>query len=345
MTTPGTELDVIHGELVTDEPDRIAPLVERWLWSYRDSHATRDGYRRDVDDWLLWCRHAAAEPIDPLDVQRADIDAYAALLANTISPRTKRITSPATLARKLSAISSWYKYLHEEGFVTSNPLTRVRRPRIDASFSATTSMSAEQATALLAAAQRDRWLGDELAAAVAGFLIHIGARVSEVCAVDVGDLGVDSDHRTVRLRWMKGGKQRVRAMPPALCRVVDRYLDERARREGVPRRDLAGALFVVGGQRLDRHEVYRFVRRAAKTAKLPQASKITPHSFRHAWATIARERGASLEERQYALGHADPRTTQRYDRARASLDRDPSYLVAAAVAPERDEPPGEAHLG
>jgi integrase len=81
--------------------------------------------------------------------------------------------------------------------------------------------------------------------------------------------------------------------------------------------------------------VSRFVRRAAHAAGLPAADRITPHSFRHAWATIARERGASLEERQHALGHADPRTTQRYDRARASLDRDPSYLVAAAVAEVR----------
>ena len=83
---------------------------------------------------------------------------------------------------------------------------------------------------------------------------------------------------------------------------------------------------------IDRHTIARFVRRAARAAGLPAAEKITPHSFRHAWATVARERGASLEERQYALGHADPRTTQRYDRARQSLDRDPSYLVAAAVA-------------
>jgi integrase len=83
--------------------------------------------------------------------------------------------------------------------------------------------------------------------------------------------------------------------------------------------------------------VFRFVRRAAYAAGLPAADRITPHSFRHAWATVARERGASLEERQYALGHADPRTTQRYDRARASLDRDPSYLVASAV---EDQAPG-----
>jgi integrase len=108
-----------------------------------------------------------------------------------------------------------------------------------------------------------------------------------------------------------------------LAAQLDAYLAGRA----------DGPLFrTPDGRRLDRHAVFRFVRRAARTAGLAAADRITPHSFRHAWATIARERGASLEERQYALGHADPRTTQRYDRARASLDRDPSYLVAAAVA-------------
>ncbi|TML21754.1 MAG: site-specific integrase [Actinobacteria bacterium] len=120
---------------------------------------------------------------------------------------------------------------------------------------------------------------------------------------------------------VRGG--RVRAVPPGLAGLLDAHLGGRA----------DGALFrLADGRRLDRYTVFRFVRRAALAAGLPAADRITPHSLRHAWATIARERGASLEERQYALGHADPRTTQRYDRARASLDRDPSYLVAAAVA-------------
>jgi integrase len=134
---------------------------------------------------------------------------------------------------------------------------------------------------------------------------------------------------------MKGGKTRTRAVPPALNLAIDRYLDFRAAAVGTVRDAITGPLLVTRrGKRINRFEVYRFVRRAATAAGIASANEISPHSFRHAWAAIARERGATLEERQFALGHADPRTTQRYDRARQSLDRDPSYLVAAATAME-----------
>ncbi|NYF56683.1 site-specific integrase [Micromonospora purpureochromogenes] len=81
----------------------------------------------------------------------------------------------------------------------------------------------------------------------------------------------------------------------------------------------------------DRHEVARFIRRLAKAADLPRWKQISPHSCRHAW-NMPRKKGADLEDRQRAMGHADPRTTQRYDRDKDSLDRDPSFLVAAATS-------------
>lgn len=296
----------------------LATHTAAWLWSYRESAHTRTAYRRDVEDFVRWC---VARDVDPLEVRRPDVDAYAANLANLPSARTGRPMAPASIARRLAALSSWYGYLHDAGAVAHNPLVRVRRPRVDHDHTTTIGMSAAEAIALLRAASADAVLGPQTAAALAGFLVAIGARVSEVCALDVTDLGYDSGHRTVRLR-MKGGKTRTRAVPPALAARLDALCAGRS----------DGPLFrTADGRRMDRHSIARFVRRAARAAGLPAADRITPHSFRHAWATLARERGASLEERQYALGHADPRTTQRYDRARASLDRDPSYLVAAAV--------------
>ncbi len=297
----------------------LAGYTAAWLWSFRESAHTRSAYQRDVVHFAGWC---AARDLDVLRVRRAHLDAYAAALAGTPNPRTGKPLAAATVARKLAALSSWYGYLLDAGLVAHNPTLRVRRPRLDRDHTATVGLSATEAAALRRVAATDPVLGNGCAAVLAGFLVEIGARVSEVCAVQVGDLGYDSGHRTVRLR-MKGGKARTRAVPPGLSAELESYVDGRT----------DGPLFRTGdGQALDRHGVYRFVRRAARAAGLPAADRITPHSFRHAWATIARERGASLEERQYALGHADPRTTQRYDRARRSLERDPSYLVAAAVA-------------
>jgi site-specific recombinase XerD len=312
----------VGGDLVVRD-DSIATHTAAWLWSFRESAHTRAAYRRDVADFAAWC---ARRELDLLAVRRPEIDAYAAALANTANPRTGKPPAPATVARRLAALSSWYGYLVDAGATGHNPLARVRRPRLDRDHTTTVGLSAAEVIALRRAARADTVLGPDCATALAGFLVEIGARVSEVCALEVTDLGYDSGHRTVRLR-MKGGKTRTRAVPPGLAEALARHIGARR----------GGPLFVTpDGQPISRYVVFRFVRRAAQAAGIPSADKITPHSFRHAWATLARERGASLEERQYALGHADPRTTQRYDRARQSLERDPSYLVAAAAAdPER----------
>jgi len=313
-----SEIAARAGEGITTS-DTLARHTAAWLWSFRESVHTRAAYRRDIEDFALW---SAARDLDPTLARRSDIDAYAANLANVPNPRTGRPLAPASLARRLAALSSWYGYLFDAEAVAHNPMLRVRRPRVDAQHTTTVGMTAAETIAVLRAASIDPVLGPVTASALAGFLVAIGARVSEVCALDITDLGYDSGHRTVRLR-MKGGKTRTRAIPPDLA----------AKLEALRGDATDGPLFrTADGERIDRNIVARFVRRAATAAGIAAADKITPHSFRHAWATLAREAGATLEERQYALGHADPRTTQRYDRARASLDRDPSYLIAAAIA-------------
>jgi integrase len=78
--------------------------------------------------------------------------------------------------------------------------------------------------------------------------------------------------------------------------------------------------------------VFRLVRRLAREAGIAAADRLSPHSLRHAFATAARSEGVPLEDVQDAMGHADPRTTRRYDRDRHNLDRDPAYTLAAARA-------------
>ncbi|HUB41292.1 MAG TPA: tyrosine-type recombinase/integrase [Streptosporangiaceae bacterium] len=83
-------------------------------------------------------------------------------------------------------------------------------------------------------------------------------------------------------------------------------------------------------RRLDRHGAGRDVRRVARQAGI--AKKVGPHTLRHASITAALEAGVPLRDAQEAASHADPRTTMRYDRARASLDRHATYIVVAYVA-------------
>ena len=100
--------------------------------------------------------------------------------------------------------------------------------------------------------------------------------------------------------------------------------------------ELTGPLLVTAtGVRLDRHSVFRLVRRLAQAAGIPAWAKLSPHSLRHAFATTARSEGVPLEDVQDAMGHADPRTTRRYDRDRHNLDRDPAYVIWAARARRR----------
>src|SRR5205085_2054830 len=84
------------------------------------------------------------------------------------------------------------------------------------------------------------------------------------------------------------------------------------------------------GRPMDRQAAWKVVRRLALAAGI--AGAISPHSCRHGFVTAALDAGVSLRDVQDAAGHADPRTTRRYDRSRHNLDRAATYAVAAYVA-------------
>ena len=92
------------------------------------------------------------------------------------------------------------------------------------------------------------------------------------------------------------------------------------------RADLLGR----NGEPLDRHAAWRIVRRLARKAGINKP--VGPHTLRHAFITAALDAGVPLRDVQEAASHADPRTTMRYDRARVSLDRHSTYVVAAFLA-------------
>ena len=83
------------------------------------------------------------------------------------------------------------------------------------------------------------------------------------------------------------------------------------------------------GKPLHRTSAFRIVQRLAAQAGID--GQISPHSLRHAFATIALDAGVSLHSLQDSMGHADPRTTRRYDRARNNLQKSAGYDVARAL--------------
>jgi integrase/recombinase XerD len=119
----------------------------------------------------------------------------------------------------------------------------------------------------------------------------------------------------------KGGKEIVAPLAPRTARTVYLAVGERQH----------GPIFTVDdGDRMDRHQAARIVARLARRAGIDK--RISPHSLRHSFITAALDAGVPLRDVQEAASHADPRTTMRYDRARRSLDRHATYIVATFVA-------------
>ncbi|GAA1797708.1 tyrosine-type recombinase/integrase [Planosporangium flavigriseum] len=303
----------------------LVDFTTAWLRNRRLSPHTRAAYQRDVDAWLQWC---ARRDLDPLAVSFLHVNEYARELESIVDGRTSRPATPATVARRLSGLSSWYTFLARLGAVAANPVAGADRPRVERDHSVTVGLTADEVDALLAAADADDGPQAVRHRAMLTLLADLGLRVGELVGLDVTDLGYERGHRTVRFVG-KGGKPRRRALAPGTAAALDAYL---AVRPGPP----AGPLFVTStGGRVGQPAVFRLVRRLAKQAGIPAWARLSPHSLRHAFATTARDQGVPLEDVQDAMGHSDPRTTRRYDRDRHNLDRDPTYAIAAARANRR----------
>ena len=147
-----------------------------------------------------------------------------------------------------------------------------------------------------------------------------GLRVSEALGADIGDLGLERGHHTLKVR-RKGGETVIIPLAPRTARTVYRVVGERTE----------GPIFLTDAAiRMNRYQASRVVRRLARHAGIDKT--ISPHSLRHSFITAALDAGVPLRDVQEAASHADPRTTMRYDRARQSLDRHATYIVATFVA-------------
>ena len=148
-----------------------------------------------------------------------------------------------------------------------------------------------------------------------------GLRISEALNANIEHLELERGHRTVTVT-RKGAKIVTIPLAPRTARAVDLCVGERHQ----------GPIFLNRDQtrRLDRHVATRIVKRLAKRSGIDKP--ISPHSLRHSFITAALDAGVALRDVQEAASHADPRTTMRYDRARRSLDRHATYIVATFVA-------------
>jgi integrase/recombinase XerD len=271
------------------------------------SRATRKAYEGDLRDFSIYC---GQQRVLPLEAARRDIERYVRVLLE------QRRLHPATVARRLSALSGLFGYAVDEGMLDRSPMTRVRRPAVSRD-SSKLGLNREEAARLLAAA-RGR---DARSYALISLLLLQGLRVSEVTGADASGLR-SGQGRVVLVVTRKGGRQQLVPLAGTVADALGTYLDGRR---------IGPLLLSRTGRRLDRSAAARLVKVVAAHA-LPGRGDISPHTCRHAWVSLGLQAGVRLSEMSLAAAHRDVRTTMIYDTAQRSLEDHPSYVVADYIS-------------
>ena len=256
---------------------------------------TIGAYGRDLDQWaqfLVESERAAPARADALMLAATmrDVRAWLAALH-------ARGLDAVSVARKLAAVRSLYRFLARRGVMRRNPARDVRAPRLARKL--VTFLPADEAAAVVDA----RGLGGDARArdvAILEMLYATGLRVSELAGLDLD--AIDREARTVRVLG-KGSKERMVPYGAPAARALDAYLGRRATDRG--------PVFVnARGGRLTTRSMARLLKSRLRAAGLPSA--ISPHALRHTFATHLLSAGADLRSIQELLGHASLSTTQKY---------------------------------
>jgi site-specific recombinase XerD len=213
---------------VFTDAERVA--LAGFLAGYRG--LTREAYTLDLRQFAGWCR---ARSVALFAVRRADIEGFARELEAMGRAR-------ATVTRRLSTITGFYRYAVEEELLDRSPAAHVRRPRVDYESHAA-------------------GLGSPPVHALISLLALNGLRVSEATGTDIEHLGLERGHRTLTVT-RKGGMVATVPLAPRTARAIDLAIGERTQ----------GPVFrAVDGRRLDRHGAGRIVRRVRARPGSPRS--------------------------------------------------------------------------
>lgn len=288
-----------NSQVATLPTQPLEPVVLAWLGSF-SSAKTREAYSYDLRRFAEWLEHHNAGTL--FTASRAHVDLFARSLE-------KAGYKPATRARWLSSLSSFFAYSCSVGVLSVNPAAHVRRPKLP-SYSPRLGLNLDTAPRVVAAAER---LGAEHRALVA-LCLFTGLRVSEALSVSAESIREEAGHRVLEV-VSKGGRSDLVPLSPAALRLL----------EGVLEMYPSGPLF----PGVDRFKASRMVAAIGKEAELGRP--LTPHDLRHGAVTCALEAGEPLHRVQQLARHASPVTTQRYDHSRDRLDSSAAYGLARAI--------------
>jgi len=276
------------------------------------SENTRRAYQRDILDFLEFVGVDAPEGLR-------------AILPGQIEHFRNRLiqggAAKATVNRKLSVVRGLFERAMAEGWTDRNPAARVRGLKADQE-SPTAGLTLREAREFLASIETDTLPGKRDHCLLL-LMLRTGIRRSEAAGIRVEDFSRREGHDALTVRG-KGNKTRIVKIAPDVLRCCRDWLEASGREWSgseplfVPLRKTADGYRVAGDKPLTVDGIWKVVLGRAEAAGL--AARITPHSLRHTFVTLALEGGAPLHKVQYAAGHADPRTTERYHRQKENLD-------------------------
>ena len=261
-------------------------LAGAWLYAHR-SWNTRSAYEADLAWFAQWCRERGTAP---LAATRTDVERVRDACESDGA-------SPATVRRRLAALTSFFDYAQDAGATDANPAEGVARPAT-APASPTAHLGDADAGELLGAAAE---LGPKHAALV-GLLMLDGLKLGEALATDAADLSSPPPTLTLRRR----GRSQTVELHATTAAALDAYLE--GRDEGP---------LLLGGRanepsrltRLTRFGADHLLKRASARAGLE--TPVSANTLRRHFVSSAHRAGASLDEIRACLGHDDLRTTRR----------------------------------
>jgi integrase/recombinase XerD len=301
----------------------VPPEVE-WLANITSSK-TRRFYKGDVAEFVAFTGLVDSAALRT--VGRSHVIAWR-------KDEELRGLGPATIRRKLSALSSLFDYLCERNAVLGNPVDGVKRPATNNNEGSTPALGDAQARRLLDAPPLDTLKGVRDRAILAT-LLYQGIRRDELCLLRLRDM--ESRQGVMHFR-IKGKRDKIRFVPihAVVLRLIAEYL-ELGKHGGGLVFDLDGPLFrPVANNRtgtLNRHldpgSVYRniVIKYAHATGISAEAIGVCVHSMRATAATNALSNKADIAKVQVWLGHANVSTTRLYDRRKTRPEDSPTFHV------------------
>lgn len=261
---------------------------------------SRSAYRRDLDRFLSFAERLSGSPEIQAPPGRDTIRAF-------LRAERDRGLAAASLARAVSSIRGFYRYLTLEGVLEEDLTFAMAAPKRFRTLPKP--LSQAEAARLIQAPSLDSVYGIR-DRAILEFLYGSGLRVSELTGLDRID--VDFDTHSMRVLG-KGGRERIVPLGSHASDAVTHYLTEsRPRLAG--KRTVDHLFLSRTGRRLTRDAIWRLVRKYATQIGIDR--KAHPHLLRHSFATHLIEEGADIRSVQEMLGHADISTTQLYTHIR-----------------------------